>query len=36
MDDARRDVTGTGRPTVGRTPRDVLAIAGSSDGVAGT
>jgi hypothetical protein len=36
MDDARRDVTGTGRPTIERILCAVLAVADSSDVVAGT
>jgi hypothetical protein len=36
MDDARRAVTGTCRPTMEVVLRAVLAAAGSSDVVAGT
>ena len=36
MNDARRDVTATGRPTIEMVLRAVLAATGSSDPVAGT
>ena len=36
MDDARREVTGTSRPTIEVTRCAVLAAAGSSDVVAST
>jgi hypothetical protein len=36
MNDARREVTGAGRPTIETMLCAVLAVAGSSDVVAGT